>query len=290
DEAQPVHTREYKARLAPGAAWELPQGGIPELATNFEGSAVVSADQPVAVVVNHSNRRSLLATVGQTTGAATLNAPLVMTNNGGFSSVVHVENVGETVTNVTITVVDSTTGAVVGTETRTLTPATTTKWGPLPGTERAGNAPFVGSATITASTGGLLVGAVEQYNPGTNQSSEYTLFAGGSADVVAPLVQTGNSGWSSGFQVMNVGTTPATVTVRVTSTEGLAVESVPNPTRTIAPGRSETWFPITAPDVRVVGSAVAEGSAGSQLVGVVNQLNTTATTADLFMTYEALNR
>ncbi|MBI3966042.1 MAG: hypothetical protein HY329_10445, partial [Chloroflexi bacterium] len=147
-----------------------------------------------------------------------------------------------------------------------------------------------GSAIVEAGAGSGIIGIVNQVNQDTNQASAYSLFATGAAAVVAPLVQTANSGWNSGYQVQNVGTSDATVTMVVTDTAGNVIGSVPNPTRSIPPGKSETWFPITALGTRVVGSALATGSAGAKLVGVVNQLNQESGVVDFFTTYEAISQ
>ncbi|MBI3968650.1 MAG: hypothetical protein HY329_23695 [Chloroflexi bacterium] len=148
-----------------------------------------------------------------------------MSNNGGFSSAVPVQNAGSTATTATTAVVSTAAGAVVTRETRTLGPGAATQWTlrRLLGNDER----FVGSATVTV------------MDADTNRN---------------------------------------------------AIGSVSNPTRTVAPGKSETWFPITALGIRAVGSAVAIGSEGARLVGVVNQLNQESGPVDYFTTYEALSR
>ncbi|MBI3968177.1 MAG: hypothetical protein HY329_21275 [Chloroflexi bacterium] len=286
---QPAPTATVRlSSLAPGAAVELGQASLPDLPSGFQGSAVVESDQPLALVVNQSNGKSLLSSAGQVTGASTLYGPLVLNNNGGFSSSIQVQNAGSGSASVTVKVFDSATGALAGQQSRTLPPGAAANW-PL-GTLLGREDRFVGSAIVEAGAGSGIIGIVNQVNQDTNQASAYSLFASGAAAVVAPLVQTSNSGWNSGFQVQNVGTSEATVTMMVTDTAGNVIGSVPSPTRTIQPGKSETWFPITALGTRVVGSALATGSAGARLVGVVNQLNQESGAVDFFTTYEAISQ
>ncbi|MBI3967678.1 MAG: hypothetical protein HY329_18730 [Chloroflexi bacterium] len=288
DEVAPGATRVIAAPLAPGAAFALPLAGITELGAGFLGSAVIEATQPLAVVANHSNGQFLQASAGQIAGAARLFGPLVMSNNAGFGSAVQIQNVGTTTTAVTMRVVSSLTGVVYPAQTRTLVPgaATNLRTALLVGSDER----FVGSVVVEASGGGQIVGVVHQANGATNQASAYTLFTSGAATITAPLVQTSNSGWSSGFQIQNVGAQAATVTVVVVDAAGHLVGTVTNPTRTLAPGASETWFPITELGTPLVGSATAISPPGSQLVGVVNQLNAEAGPVDFFTTYEALGR
>ncbi|MBI3964058.1 MAG: CAP domain-containing protein [Chloroflexi bacterium] len=281
------------APLPPGATYELPLAAVPSLDDGWQGSVAIRADQRLAIVVNQSNgqsnRRSYLAANGWPIqiGASRLYGPLVMNNNGGFSSSIHVQNGTFEAVSVTLKLYSSATGAKVAEQTRRLTTASATAWTVA---ELLGNDdPFVGSVTVEAGTNEVILGVVNQMNAGANQASAYSMFTRGTATVVAPLVQTANGGWSSGFQVQNVGATAAAVTVAATDTSGNAV-TVPNDTRTIPPGKSETWFPLTRAGVPFVGSAVATSPAGSQLVGIVNQLNVDASAVDFFTTYEALNQ
>ncbi|MBI3964057.1 MAG: hypothetical protein HY329_00355, partial [Chloroflexi bacterium] len=177
DASSPTASQVITTPLAPGASLELSQAALTELGDDFQGSAIVEADQPLAVVVNQSNGRSLLAGTGQAQGAASLSGPLVMNNNGGFGSLLQVQNAGTASTQVTVRVFSSATGAKVGEQTRTLAAGAATAWpiaAPLlPNDER-----FVGSVTVEAA-GGQLIGVVNQANPGSNQASAYSLFAGG---------------------------------------------------------------------------------------------------------------
>ncbi|MBI3969034.1 MAG: hypothetical protein HY329_25625, partial [Chloroflexi bacterium] len=271
---------------APGTTLEATKQSLAQLGNDFQGSAVIESDQPLAVAVNHSNGRSLTASTGQSVGAGTLYGPLVLNNNGGFGSTVAVQNVGSSSTQVTISVRNSLTGTTLPAVQRTLAPGAAAN---VPMNEIVGTDRLVGSVTVSAGSGGSIIGLVTQSNPTSNQATAYTLFSAGSATVFAPLVQTANSGWNTGFQVQNVGSGEVTVTVTVKDGAGNNVDLVSRPTRTIAPGASETWFPVTDPFQRVIGSATATGSTGAQLVGIVNQINVEFGAVDFFTTYEAIS-
>ncbi|MBI3965358.1 MAG: hypothetical protein HY329_06955, partial [Chloroflexi bacterium] len=273
----PIATATLPA-IPPGASAELALKNVAGLPDSFSGTAVVMADQPVAVAVNLADGRAVASYSNASPGSA-LFAPLVMLRNGDFTSEVYVQNTGTAPTVVSATGIDSRTGQKVTWDPLTL----------LPGTGRTlgvpGDGSFLGAATITSS-GAPLVGFALQSNTQLGQASGYTLFTRSGARVIAPLVQTSNSGWQTGFQVQNVGSSSASVTVRVTDAAGNEVQSVPNPTRTLVAGGSETWFPISAVGTRIVGAAEAVGSSGSQLIGVVNQLNQDVS-GDQLTTYSA---
>ncbi|MBI3968635.1 MAG: hypothetical protein HY329_23620, partial [Chloroflexi bacterium] len=288
DQIDPAVTIPLNDPIPPGATRELNQAlQQAELDQGFEGSAVVESDQPVAIVVNQSNGRTLMSSTGQPDGFNRLFGPLVMNNNNGFNSTVIVQNTGNAVTSVTVSTFRAGSGERVSQETRTIAPGAATNWTTAQ-LARTGER-FIGSVTVDVASGGSAIGLVNQLNVATNQGSAYALFAGGSATIVAPLVQTANNGFNTGFQVQNVGSRTVDVTVVVTETSGRRID-VPNQVRSIAPGESETWFPITELGTRVIGSATAFAIEGSQLVGVVNQLNQEAGAVDFFSTYETLPR
>ncbi|MBI3965235.1 MAG: hypothetical protein HY329_06340, partial [Chloroflexi bacterium] len=120
---------------------------------------------------------------------------------------------------------------------------------------------WVGSVRVTAD---VPVGAVvNEVHP--DMVMAYSGFYGGVSRLAVPLVMTDTSGWFTGLQVQNVGASAAPVTLRV---NGRVVAEA-----TIAPGSSQTWFPIPGTQAGFVGSATVDGPAGSQLVAIVNQLH-----------------
>ncbi|MBI3966471.1 MAG: hypothetical protein HY329_12635 [Chloroflexi bacterium] len=283
-------TIDLGAGLQPGASYELTPRRLSELTrlSSFSGSAVVTTEQAVAVVTNHGTGQWLVSSPGSVQGSGFLNAPLVQHLNSGFESVLFFQNVGSAETTATLRIFSSLTGAQVAEVTRTLAPGARVRFA---SGELIRTTGFVGSATVQAGPGGSVAGIVRQINPVSGQASDYVMLGRefASAPLIAPLVQTANSGWSSGIQVQNVGDTEAIVTLRVTDPNGIDV-TTSDSVRSILPGRSETFFPVSDPGRPMVGSAIISGPpTGARLIGIVNQLNTGTGPVDFFTTYELVD-
>ncbi|MBI3964519.1 MAG: S8 family serine peptidase [Chloroflexi bacterium] len=271
----PVTTRALP-QLAPGQGVELDLSSVSELGTSWAGTAVVTATERVAVAVNLWDGVEL-SSYSAGSAASTIYAPLIQGGNSGYSSTLFVQNAGSKPTTITVRTTDGTSGARFTSSPVTLEPGVGTRFEFA--AYRDGR-PFVGSAMVSADNDGLVVGAVTQANHVRKQASAYTLLATGTERVVAPLVQTGNSGWTSGVQVQNVGDASATVSVRL---GGREVQSV-----TIPAGQSVTWFPVPGTTEGFVGAAEFVGSSSAKLIAIVNQLKPNGA-GDQLMTYEAIN-
>ncbi|MBI3969036.1 MAG: Ig-like domain repeat protein, partial [Chloroflexi bacterium] len=241
--------------LAPGATARVRQAEHGQLAEGWIGAARVVADQPLATMVNELHAEMAMSYTGFVGGVSRLSIPLVMNENGGWSTGVRVQNVGSEAAELSLFV----DGSEV--ERTTLTAGEARTWFPVTGT-RTG---FVGSVTVLGAEGSRLVAIVNQVSPTTGQASTYRAFGGGSALVSLPLLMRNNSGWYSGVQVQNAGTetTPAR----------LLIDGVVVATATLRPGQSQTWFPVPGTLDGFVGAASIQGSQDtSQLVAIVNQL------------------
>jgi hypothetical protein len=145
---------------------------------------------------------------------------------------------------------------------------------------------YVGSAIVTAGAGGSVVATALEVGPDTLFA--YNGFTGGSTAPVIPLVNANNSGFISGIQVQNAGTTVTDVTLNYTPTPGNGTACAE--TKTIDPGTSATFalyaFTFSGdPDpgtdncangATFIGSAIVSQSGSEPLVGIVNQLNIAA--------------
>ncbi|MBI3969044.1 MAG: hypothetical protein HY329_25675 [Chloroflexi bacterium] len=284
NETAPVAMRLLPAPIAPGASATFPLATLSALGEEFHGSAVVESDQPLAVTALHYGNLAALASGGETVGGAKLYAPLVVSNNAGFSSSLYVQNTGRFGTEVKVTLVDAATGRYQPPQWHVVAPGAATVWPAqaLVGSDER----FVGSAIVEVAPGGQVVGAVNQYYPANHQASSYSLGQGDASALVAPIAQPEVAGWSSGLVVQNAGPTEATVTITLVDGAGNIVDGIPSPTRVIPPGKAETWVSLIPAGVKFSGTVIARGSAGSQLVGVVNQVNLSAGPYDLFTTYE----
>jgi hypothetical protein len=255
-----------------GASRTVRQAGEERLGETFVGSVKITADQPVAAVVNQSNGRILMSYSGFTSGGSRVYLPLIMNDNRGWSTGVQIMNVGATEATVTLRVGGrSADSAVIG-------PGQSKTWFPVPGTTPG----FVGSAIVEGSPGSQLVGIVNELHPANGQGMTYTGFNTGSSRISAPLIMNDNRGWFTGVQVMNVGAQDAAVTLRVNGQSAATI--------TLPAGQSHTWYPVPGTSPGFVGSATIEGPAGSQLVGIVNEIKTVDVDGDLAMAYVTFNQ
>jgi hypothetical protein len=259
--------------------------GVP---AGFNGSAVISSDQRVAAIVNvNSPDLSLTfggeAYVGVTEGSQTASLPLLFKGSFNFNSFFNVQNVGQTSTQVTVTYAGGGLSAPLVKPAVTVAPGASTRFdvggdGQLP-------AGFNGSATISSSASDIAAVAT---HVGPTTVLIYNSFSAGSTNPVFPLVNANNSGYITGIAVQNRGATASTVTMTYTpSLAGAACTE----TRSVPAGGS-AFFAIEAfaandPNTgsnndcangaTFVGSArVSANSAGVELVGTVDQVNSAA--------------
>lgn len=243
------------------------------VSSGFNGSIVISSDQPVVAIVNVTGGAWSAfdaSYAGFTSGATTVYIPLLMKNNYGYNTWFNVQNVGSSPATVYVTYSDGTTAGPV-----TLQPNLATTFNQAIETH---NQP-VFAATVT-STQPIVITVMEV---GPRMLFGYNGFTAASPNPVMPLVQANNYGYTTGIQVQNVGTSATQVTISYTpSAAGTACTQ----TKTINPGSSETFalHAWSVNDTNVdnncvngqtfVGSAKVTGNTTNQpLVAIVNQHN-----------------
>lgn len=251
--------------------------------TPWVGSVTISSTKPVAAVVNEINEsaQQLMVYSGFPTGAAKIYAPLLQHNNGGWVSGVQVQLVAGTTGTVTLYA----NGVSVGTANLDSIGKSATFY-PVP-------APAVGtkvsSGYIQGPIGSQLVGIVNQLNIGAGQATSYGMFSSGTSRVVAPLLMLNNSGFYTGFQFQNIGTSSAPWTMKVDGTT-VTVGSCANP---LPAGSACTVYPIPSPSAgwKVGSGEVSSTDASAQLVGIVNEIcvGGSCASGDNSMTYEGIN-
>ena len=273
------------------------------VASGFQGSVVVQSDTEIAAVANlvrqqpseMSGSYSAISAISEV-----VYVPLLQRNNGGTQSELHIQNASSVP--VTVTVAFKPSGlpgrstTELTTDPQTIQPGAsyridqTTQTG-LDGPDENGNESdkWVGSATIT-SVGGP-VGAIVNQSDGEGLMSYSGSHEGGPV-LYAPLVQdlNGVEQWITGIQLQNIGDTESIVTATV---DGVTLEfgteatcvNPDNANELIIPAGSPcTIFPLKFNRAEVAnqtpfkyGGAIFQGSSGSQLVGIVNQINTLGT-------------
>lgn len=237
----------------------------------FDGSVVVSSDQPVAAIANVLGDGLLFGASYESfsAGAATVNLPLIMKGNFGFDTWFNVQNTDTPGTGSPVDVSITYAGTAC-------TDVDTIEAGAAATFSQADNSclssGYVGAATITA-TGGNVVATVIQTGPA--QLLAYNGFTAGSSAPVMPLVQSNNFGYFTGIQIQNTGATDTDVTLSFISA-GTGTDC--DETKPIAAGTSAT-FGLTGSclftQTFVGGAAVTANSATQDLVAIVNQSNFT---------------
>ena len=94
--------------LNPGESYTyLPDSDCPTMPAGFEGSAVASADQPIAAVVNVANR-PVGAAAGQYTGtdgsavSTSIAFPLVKSNHAGRTTTFFIQNASNSLNTISV--------------------------------------------------------------------------------------------------------------------------------------------------------------------------------------------
>ena len=249
------------------------------LPDNFSGSAVVSADQPLAVIfLTSTTRNELSAGRGARSGATVVNAPALYNYYAGaYRTSLVVQNVDTTATNVTVRYFDKITQAQVGqVQTATIQPGSSASFLQFdPANPTGSGAPvpygFIGSAVVTSTDGKQIVAIGNMAWDQLNYFESYNGFAAASATARAtcPTIMNNYYGWNTFLTIQNVGSSSATVTI--TYKDG----STTVDTKTItlpANGVDGYYTPATnVPANGRVHSATVQGSTGSQIVAMVNQ-------------------
>jgi hypothetical protein len=278
--------------VQPGAAATFNQRDLANIGAKFVGSAVVTSNQPIVATVMQVGEtyRNMMGYNGFTAGSTTVSLPLVMANNSGYYTGIQVQNVGSASTQCTIDY-----GTNIGgsynppNEQATLSPNQSATFIQAAGSW--GSNKYIGSATITC--GQQAVAIVNQVKLiGVAVGTAYNGFDSSAATnkVSAPLVMANNNGYYTGIQVMNVGTSAATITVDYgTNTAG--TYNPPNETATIQPGDSYNSIQNAGAwtGQKYIGSmTVTGGSSSDKIVMIVNQI-WPAAPGDQFMSYDGFN-
>ncbi len=272
--------------IQPNAAYTFDQHDMSQIGSKFVGSAVVNSDQPVVATVMQVGEtyKNMMGYNGFAGGSLTVSLPLIMAKNAGYDTGIQVQNVGTGSATVTVDYGANTVGTYSpSSQTVTLAPnaSETFLQGSWP--ER-----YVGSASITSNQD--VVAIVNQVKlTGVALGTAYNGFNPGDATnkVSGPLIMSKNAGYFTGYQVMNVGSSAATVTCTYSANTAGTFAPSAEAAATIGVGDSKTYLQSAWPE-RYVGSVVCEAGAGAKIVMIVNQLNE-APTGDQFTTYGGFN-
>jgi hypothetical protein len=257
----------------------FPLNNVP---AGFNGSVVISSDQPVAAITNVLGDVGGAGTFTQgssysgfSSGGNTVSLPLVTKSFFGIDTWFNVQNAGTSAASVTV--------AYAGTsctENATIQPGAAKTFdqstnGCLP----AGHS---GAATVTAGASDSIVATAMQV--ASSGLFAYNGFTSGSTNPVMPLIVSNVFGIFTGIQIQNQGGTSTQVTVSYTPSPGGGNGTACTEALTIAGGASATfslnafnsgYTPTTNCNGQYfVGAAKVTGNSANQpLVGIVNQTN-----------------
>ncbi len=267
----------------------------------FRGSVTILSDQPIVAVTNILGAGAALGDSygGFTSGASSLNLPLIVRNNFGIDTSITVQNVGSAPATVTISYTPGFVGNAGSEPPFTLAPGASRTIYQKDNTALGTGTPgFVGSATVSA-TGSPVVATVLQ--EGNGQLMAYNAFPAGtgSSTVALPLILGNNFGAFTGIQVLNTGTqaTNATITFSantVTAPVGGLTPCATPPARqlTINPNQTGTLiqnagtgsapFDAFFNGCIYIGGATVTSDNGQPLFVTVNQVASTSKDASTY--------
>jgi hypothetical protein len=243
------------------------------VADGFNGSVVISSDQPVVAIANTLGNypQYTASTESFSAGANSVQLPLIMRANSGYYTWFNVQNVGTADASVTVQYVRGSDGNNYTAPAVTIKPGAAQTFDQHDLTQLGTK--FIGSAVVTANQ--PIVASVMQVGETYRNMMGYNGFTGGSTKVSMPLIMANNSGYYTGYQVQNVGGSSATINITY-GTNLAAGGFVPtNETATLAPNESKTFQQIGGQWTGTyVGSATI--TSNQPIVAIVNQVKMTA--------------
>ena len=260
--------------LAQGAAVRIDNTTTcPVAQTNT--SAVIDATGPVVAVVNQitevGNLEQTYNGFAPASGGATLYAPIALHAYYGFNSAFQVQNISGAPMDITVTYSDGISDT----------------W---PSVADGGSATFLqeneahvatwsGSAMVSNSTGGAMVGIVNQQ--GTTSAASYNMYSSGASAWALPSLLYQYYGFTSAFQVQNVSGGATDITVTYDDATTASATAVPD-------GGVATFIQNNETGHAVNWAGSARVTAGGDIVIVVNQDVLTAGAIDYQYSYNAV--
>jgi subtilisin family serine protease len=257
--------------LPPRAAAAIRLAEVASLADGFVGAAVIESvggGELGAVAAQLGAGGAATSYLVPNEAAPTLAAPLVFKRAGGWSTGIQVLNTGAAPAQVSVSY--SRPAGVPGPvqEAVAVPPhGSVTLYQPA---NPALPDDYVGSATLTASSGGPLVAVVNQARADSDLVMAYPAAPSGGAVVDVPLLTKDYGGWTAGLRVQNLAADPADVSVIYYDQTGRPVYSAQT---SLAPGDGTTYSPASIPALPwgFQGTATVTSN-GRPLAAVVNLL------------------
>lgn len=265
------------SNVAPGASVNYLTSNCP-VPSGFVGSAVVSADQEIAAIVNVNNRPTGAA-AGQYRGTSspstTVSFPLVKHNFGGRTTTFYVQNTGPTA-DITATFITGPLNGATTTRNHTYTNVPTNAMVIVSPADASVPGGDLGSLTVSSSSA-LAGSSLEHEHTATVGSNlqASTGFTSADADTTlyCPLYRKSHTanGFSTGVQVQNVSGSAQNITFEFTySVGGGAVQNFSQTATNVANNASFTFFAGSIAGIPNGALGSAKITSGGDVVAVVN--------------------
>lgn len=224
DENGNLKTTQSFSNVQPGSSINVYQPNVPGLPDGFKGSVQVSADQPIAAIgsemVTYSDGRignsQYSGVAGTDSGMNKYYLPLVDRRFGGasWSSEITIQNASASPVSVTVTFYDSSGNPISGATQNPIIAgngSVTLKQIENPGLSDG----YLGSAVVQATNTSDRLAVIVNQISADGRVETYNGFSSGSLAMYLPtlLLHFGGNDWVTSFQIMNVGSAPASVTV-----------------------------------------------------------------------------
>jgi len=210
--------------LAAGAAVRFDNSESCSSGLDANGSATISAPGPVVAVVNQINangeKEQTYNGFAPADGGATLYNPIALKAYYTFNTAFQVQNISGAPMDICATYSD---GIDQVCETNVADGASA-MFNQAGETHADG---FQGSAVITNTTGGNMVGIVNQASP-SGKASSFNMFAEGATKWALPSLLKAYYEYNSGFQLQNISGGPVNITVTYSDGEVETAENVAN--------------------------------------------------------------
>lgn len=251
-------------------SWNIPPNGVrifdanAHLGSSFAGSAVVTSDQDIAVIVRETDGSMVGTYNGASAGATTTYVPLVLKGHSDWTTGFQIQNADPWGATASITYYNSS-GGVAGTQQIS-----------IPGNGNLWVSPNVtppwSSVAVVTSNRNLAV-EVDEYNPYTRDLQSYNGLSLATPTAYLPDVRN-SATWYTGLVIQNTSGSWSNVRLRVNGGTSWAGWIQPHGWRSVRPNGT--------------GSAVVESLDGRGLVVEVD--NYWATSGDRLMSYVGDNR
>jgi hypothetical protein len=289
-DASGTATYEVSSTLAPSEAKNFIPSDFAGMPSGFQGSAIVSSNQPIKAIVNVTNRQAgnLGVAGGQAAGqyqgidgaavANTLYFPMAKNNRFGKTTAFYIQNAGSTaVTATCLFTMDN--GLTYTYTTPSIGPSKMVVVVPgdagVPNTDA--NRQNIGSLQVSST--GPLAGVVMEYT--TNENPAVLLqstrgFTANDFDTVLylPTVKQDRFGRFTGIQVQNVSAGNINVTLTMVGSRGAcAGQTFTRTANALAPGASKTFNQIAGQDGAMINDCAASATvtATGNIVAVVSE-------------------